>query len=578
MRRFAFLLVLAVLNLLLTLWLTQPRLSAQASHDGGALRAVSLPWQFDAKAEAARLRLTVEAGHAGLAPSGRWRIVPDEEIRSVLLNGQPVSLDHIPEQARRDWTRGFELDLDLQPGRNELEFVVRNEGGPGGVQLHLYPSWSTLTLLWLSGALLIFALNALLPLSWGQRAILLLALIPLLTYWSGTPWSVRSHDVGGLDGHFAYVQWIADRLSLPRPDAGWTFYHPPLYYMAGALVVRLGDVFGLDRAILLQLFSLGLWLVFLVASAATMRRLLRGPGAGLLIATAALAFWPSGIIHSIRIGNDAAAYACCGLLAYCLIGWWKTGSRRALIGMGIFAVLALLSKTSVLAIVAVAGLATCWKVVWPGRAGRVAALKPVLWIGACVTLGVGLSVARNLYYYMRGELSGWLVGNEGSLNAALRVPVELKSFIPLDIPTFLTFPWANAWDDASGRANFWNYLLRSALSGEFSFAGTWSHLMAWLMGAALLALCVLMLKRVPEAFAASPLARYRQLPMYGLLVLWLASLFALRIKTPYSCSNDFRYILPVLLPFLVMAVQSGTAARILLGLISLASFSFFMAM
>jgi len=576
MKRFALLFVLAVANLLLTLWLTQPRLGAQAALDGAPLRAVSLPWQFDAKADAARLRVTVEAGHAGLTPSTRWRIVPDEEVLSLTLNGQPVSLEHIPAAARRDWTRGFDLDLDLQPGVNAVELLVRNEGGPGGVQLHLYPGWGVLALLWLSGALTIFALHALLPLTWGQRLILLLALLPLLAYWSATPWSVRSHDVGGLDGHFGYVQWVADHLSLPRPDAGWTFYHPPLYYLAGALVVRLGDLLGIERAPLLQLFSLGLWLVFLVATSATLRRLLRSSNAGLLIATLALALWPSGIIHSIRIGNDAAAYAWCGLLGYCLILWWKTGSRRALIGMGLFSMLALLSKTSVIAIVATAVGLAGWRVLFPGRAGRLAALGPAVWISVCAFLGVGLSMARNLYFYARGELSGWLVGNEGSLNSALRVPSDLKAFIPLDIPTFLTSPWANAWDDASGRANFWNYLLRSALTGEFGFSGLWARGLAWVMGGALLWLCLLMLWR---AAMSRPSARtaYRLLPLWLLGGLWIASLIVLRIKTPYSCSNDFRYVLPVLLPFLAQAARAGGLARLMLGVISFASLGFFMA-
>lgn len=574
MKRFFTLSILAVFTALFALWLSSPRISALARQDGGAFHSVSLPWQFDGRSDEARLLLTLTAPPFGLA--GRWQIVPDEELLSVRVNGQPVSIDHIPLQARRDWSRGFALDLGLQAGRNEIEFTIRNEGGPGGLQLHFYPAASVLLLLWLAGAFALFALHSLLPLSWSQRAILLLALIPLLAYWSGTPWTVRSHDVAGAGGHFGYVQWIADHLSLPRPDAGWTFYHPPLYYIAAALVVRVADGVGVDRAMLLQLFSMALWLVFLVATAAALRRILRGRQSGLAVATLALALWPAGVIHSIRIGNDAAAYAFCGLLGYCLILWWKTRNRQALIGMGIFTLLALLSKTSVLAIVAVAGLLVFWRALRAVRRTGLLAGWPVLWMVICTLAGLVLSMARNIYYYSRGELSGWLVGNEAGLSDALHVPVSLKAFLPLDIPTFLTTPWASAWDDASGRANFWNYLLRSALTGEFSLGGSGAAALAYLMGAALLALCIVMALRLTHVRQRLT-GLYRRGPLILLLLFWIASLIALRIKAPYSCSNDFRYIVPVLLPFLYFAVRAGGLARGLLIVISLASFGLFVA-
>jgi len=70
---------------------------------------------------------------------------------------------------------------------------------------------------------------------------------------------------------------------------------------------------------------------------------------------------------------------------------------------------------------------------------------------------------------------------------------------------------------------------------------------------------------------------YRLLPLWLLGGLWIASLIVLRIKTPYSCSNDFRYVLPVLLPFLALAARAGGLARLMLGVISFASLIFFMA-
>jgi len=118
------------------------------------------------------------------------------------------------------------------------------------------------------------------------------------------------------------------------------------------------------------------------------------------------------------------------------------------------------------------------------------------------------------------------------------------------------------WDDAVGRTNFWNYLLRTSLTGEFSFAGSKvTTVIAYLWGSLLLALFALALAR---GWPKSMRAAYRQSPWVLLAFFWVASLMVLRIKLPFACSNDFRYIWPVLVPALVWFARSGTAALWLL--------------
>ena len=38
--------------------------------------------------------------------------------------------------------------------------------------------------------------------------------------------------------HYRYIQFVAEHLSLPRPDAGWQTFQSPLYYMVSAVVYR----------------------------------------------------------------------------------------------------------------------------------------------------------------------------------------------------------------------------------------------------------------------------------------------------------------------------------------------------
>lgn len=566
---------LALLSLVLALWATQPALQAHTIEASGAHSATSLPWRF----EGGPVERSLQVEFRQLLPlATRWRIIPDDELIALSVNGETVPLDDIPEASLRDWNRGFAIDLSpwLGTGQNVLELRVRNGGGPGGINLRPQTGVFGTLLLALPALLWLAALNCLLPLSRTQRVLLGLGVIVLLAYWNVTPWETRAYDVGLPDGHFGYASYIAEHLALPLPNSGWTFYHPPLYYILCAALLRLADFIGFARPESLQMLSLGFWLVFLAASCASLRLCLRGRKLWLLIATAALVFWPSGIIHSIRIGNDAPTYACCALATWCMLRWWKTRHLGSLLGMAIWGALALLCKTSAIAIVAAGGLLLAWRILFPGREGRLKALSRTALYGAITAAGLGLSLASNLYFYFKGQLSGWLVGNVGSLNGNLRVPADLKSFIPLDIPTFLSTPWANPWDDKLGRLNFWNYLLRNSLSGEFEFSGTFQLVTAYAWGICLLMICGVLCQHLARLAVHNRRALYRQRPLLLLIGMWLASLMILRIQAPYSCSNDFRYIVPVLMPIFALAAGAGSLSRLAMFAISLMSVFFFL--
>ncbi|HSQ42350.1 MAG TPA: hypothetical protein VLM37_08740, partial [Fibrobacteraceae bacterium] len=168
---------------------------------------------------------------------------------------------------------------------------------------------------------LLGALAFLFRLRWFQVALIALSLIPIASYWSVTPYSVRSHDVSGAGGHIGYVAYIAEHWTLPKPNEGWTYYHPPLYYIGGALCWKVANLVGAAPSTMLQAFSLALWLIFLTASASALRYSLRGQAGLLALATLLLAFWPSGPIHSIRVGNDIMLYANVGVAVWFLTRW-----------------------------------------------------------------------------------------------------------------------------------------------------------------------------------------------------------------------------------------------------------------
>lgn len=532
------------------------------------------PWEFSSPNVERTARIVIRHG---LASPGKWRIIPDDNLLAFSINDQRFPLEQVAPGQLRDYRRGFVANLApiLKPGDNVLEFTVSNSEGPGGITLQPEPGPTSIALLCLS----------LLPLAWGlarffrvtrrQYLVLSLALLPLVTYWVYTPWTERSHDVAGLGGHLDYIRWIAENLSLPETKDGWTFYHPPLYYILGAPLWKWAAWLGIDSGVAMQAYSLVLWLIFLAASAGTIRLALRSlPWHGML-ATLALVLWPSGIMHAIRIGNDVGFYALAALAFYYGLRWWQNHRRSALIAAAICAALLIWTKSNGLVVLASLGILLAWRCIRPHRSFRTALTD----MGVFCALAGGamlLNLSDNIYLYLQGESSNWLISNVVSLDERLRVPVALQYFIPLDLPAFLATAWLDPWNDASGRQNFWNYLLRSALSGEFSFGGKLQTGLSYVWGC----LLILLLGRILLVAKWRHLVDGDWLQRNALWLvsvpLWLAGLLVLRIQTPFACSNDFRYILPVLLPFVILSVGSGAFARYLLAGICVSSWVFFL--
>lgn len=566
--------LIGLLTISLALGLVYPRMTATQHLAGGRDGPVAMPWLFGEVSKGNRL--TVEMPLNWLTPR-RWHIVPDDRLVELHVNGQPVPLDGVRPGGLSDWRYGFDIDLSpwLHTGGNQLEFIVDNYGWSGSLSLDPLPGWRCLLL---AAALLpwLLALADIFRLWRWQTVLLGIGLVVLCFYWSATPWTWRNYDVKrlGETGHLGYVEYIATRLSLPLPNQGWEYYQPPLYYIGGALVWRWADWLGLSQPQALQAFALGFWLIFLVASTATLRLALRRSPWAQGVATAALVLWPAGIIHGLRLGNDPPLYAAVAVATWFMFRWWRGGRRRHLLGMAASIAVALLCKSSALVLPAAAVALIALRLLrhggWRGAPRWIDAGAA----GAVLAAGLLLSLGRNLYYWWHGQMSNWLIGNIVNLDADLRVPNQFHYFLPLDIPVFLSTPWLDTRVDATGRANFWNFLLRSALSGEFSFQGALHRVIALLWGVVLLWLLALLIMRA-AALRWSTKVMWREAPWIVLSVLWLLSLLAARISYPFSCESDFRFILPVLLPFVIACGRGGRVAQGLLVVMALSSALFF---
>jgi len=208
---------------------------------------------------------------------------------------------------------------------------------------------------------------------------------------------------------------------------------------------------------------------------------------------------------------------------------------------------------------------------WRDPHARAVALAAV----ATMTAGAALNWGRNVWYWLHGKVASWLVCNLGGVDADLQVPLELRNYVPMDIAVFLSNPWMSSRDDATGRRNVWNYLLRSSLSGEFPFDGALQRAIAIVWGVALLWLVLLVLLRLYRT-RPSVGAWWREAPWAVLGLSWLGSIVSARVVYAFCCQADFRYVLPALVPFLVVCARGGRLPQALLSIIALGSAVFFL--
>jgi hypothetical protein len=135
-------------------------------------------------------------------------------------------------------------------------------------------------------------------------------------------------DERNYDGssHLEYIQAIGESWRVPDPRACGVCGHPPLYYALGALWSKALSAFHLLPTELgLQLLSLILFGAFAMIAALAIRSQALEPRAARL-SLGLVVFWPSSIINSVRVHNDALAQVLL-LAALFFLAEWDRGAR-----------------------------------------------------------------------------------------------------------------------------------------------------------------------------------------------------------------------------------------------------------
>ncbi|MCL2284283.1 MAG: glycosyltransferase family 39 protein [Fibromonadales bacterium] len=471
--------------------------------------------------------------------STTYKIIADDCILSIEINGKNFPQERIKNPC--DFTYGSTLNFSeyMQEGLNKFEIRVKNHGGPGGLRFnHDSTGLSTVQFkhILFSILLLITAAVILLKLKFSATAtfLVILGISIRLIYSSYTDMFDRVYD---LHGHLEYIKIIADESRIPATGETWSSYHPPLYYLIGALIKKAFpgnyQVALVTFAMLISFVSIAFG-VALLQNLNTRRRFLFL--SGLLFVS-----WPGFVISSTRVGNDVPAYLGMFICIYYAQKWWENQTAKYMILASLGAAIGIMLKASG---VAVAGV---WVFIWIIGTLRTLKLAPVKTIIICLVMALAAVFASQSRMILAKNV--YLTHETG--NQALRVNNSLGNFIYFDSKEYLTVPYLNTYDDRGGRQYFLNFAIKSSLFGEYRvWSSEFGNNLALLIAFTTLFLLAL---SVVGLFAPNN----NMFPIILFFFALFASLVGMKAMYPYSCLQDVRYIMPILLPLSVFITHGA---------------------
>ena len=242
-----------------------------------------------------------------------------------------------------------------------------------------------------------------------------IVLVVLAVLWLG-PIAVRAKQLpvdAGFDagGHLNYVSFILYRGALPLATDGWSMYHPPLFYLLAAGLLKVcgqglysEQTFGLARFIPLIFGIAHIGVASLMA-----RKIFQGEPGRIALTTLMAGIIPMNIYISTYISNESplAFFAGCTILGTVWILLESETKAWVTLATGAFMGLAMLTKFTGILLVPVVCFFVGAKVLLIERNGLAKALGMVLLLLVGTLTLSGWYYARNILEFGRPLVSNW---------------------------------------------------------------------------------------------------------------------------------------------------------------------------
>jgi 4-amino-4-deoxy-L-arabinose transferase-like glycosyltransferase len=264
------------------------------------------------------------------------------------------------------------------------------------------------------------------------------------------------------------------------------------------------------------------------------------------------AFWPYGVLLSVRVHNDVLVTTLMTASIYFMIKWSEDNDLRsfwlALVGCA----LSVLTKANGIVVVACFVILVSSQLV--RRTTRRMSLVRALGSAALLTIACVASAWNKLAADRTSPcfnvLGGACASIAGVTGEGLRVANGPSAYLGFDLRSFLTEPFVDVNRPGSSTRYFFNHLLKGSLFGTYinlpdpEIGGPLNQQLARAFNVCLLSMLLLTVYGVTQV-PFRHLGRYHVLMLTG--VLFVAFLAGFRAVIPNAFHVDFRFVFPLLL-------------------------------
>jgi hypothetical protein len=381
-------------------------------------------------------------------------------------------------------------------------------------------------------------------------AMVLAATLVDANYLGYTQVYERNYDA---PSHLLYIDALAQHLRMPTETLCTACGHPPLYHALAALWSRVVLVGGwIPHETGLQWFSQWLFFGFVVFSLLILRSTVERP-ATLRLAVALIVFWPSSILNSVRVHNDALVSMLMIAAMYFMAQWDRQGRRRDFYAAVAACALALLTKSAGYTVVVALLALAAWRL-WSTRFARASTTQLV--VATLVLLGAAVLAVALRGPVSPSPLCGKVLGHACDVPPFSYVENRPLNYLSFDLRGFLGDPSSLA--SPPRQDYFLSTLAKSSLFGVMplgkDFAGAPYRSLAVLLGLLLLVMVAMCAVVLPFIRRSIEWPKYRALIVATASMLTLLVAFRILLPTPFH--GDFRHIYPALVPFCLLYAKA----------------------
>lgn len=381
----------------------------------------------------------------------------------------------------------------------------------------------------------------------GLLTILALGALLRMLYAVSTPYWVHAYD---WQGHHQYIRFIFENGHLPAATFGWETFQPPLFYVVCAAWLKYTAFleFGYGS---LQIISIAMSIMTLITGLWIGTMIFQKNDTGALLFGLLIAVFPGLIVLSSQITNDGLLTLLLFILIGLLLRWQESKRTIDILSASAVLGLALLTKSTALLILPVLVLSILTATNVPRKH------KAALMAGAIMIVMIIAGWFFVLRFGIEKQTS--IVGNETGTHELITVPLVLRDFVTFNPIMVMLFPLT---DDLTTprREILFEHLLKTAHFGHHYVVPK------RLASVLLLTGCFMLVMMLIGVRSKHVLGRMMLLSMCAVLIIGIV---LHRFHTPSVANEDFRFIVPVIIPIFAFAVHAATESRKKYGRIAL---------